>query len=145
MALFNQLLVAGECRPSLLRRQLTRTVRVEIKFTRPTNRNVARATRSRTHAVDAMHASPLRLYGFLLVSRESIVRQAARSIFLSDGAVASHASRLCLCLLSKERERGVEVESPQAGVHARHARNLAVRSGRRSIDRLSHGSYSYLK
>jgi hypothetical protein len=60
---------------------LTRTVRVEIKFTKPTYRNVARATRSQAHAVDAMHASAPRLYGFLLVSRESIMRQAARSIF----------------------------------------------------------------
>ena len=47
MALFNQSLVAGECRPSPLPRQLTGTVRVEIKFAKPTNRNVARATRSR--------------------------------------------------------------------------------------------------
>jgi hypothetical protein len=129
MALFNQSLVAGECRPSLLRRQLTRTVRVEIKFTKPTYRNVARATRSQAHAVDAMHASAPRLYGFLLVSRESIMRQAARSIFfVGRRRRQSRIEIVPLLVVEGERaRRGSGIASGRHGRAARHARNLAVR------------------
>jgi hypothetical protein len=104
MALFNESLVAGECRPSLLRRQLTRTARVAIKFAKPTNRNVARdaiaVPMQLMHCTQARRVFP----AFFCVHQDrSCAKQCARS-FLSDGAVARRASRLCLRSVSKETE-----------------------------------------
>jgi hypothetical protein len=44
MLLFNKPIVARECRPSLMRRQLTRAVYAGIKFSKPENRNAAWTT-----------------------------------------------------------------------------------------------------
>jgi hypothetical protein len=101
MALFNEPLVAGECRPSLPRRQLTRPVRAEIKFTKPTNRSVARATRSRgAQALDAPHARAPRLSSFLW--RMSIDRTPNGALaLLANGAFARRAASLCLRAVSE--------------------------------------------
>jgi hypothetical protein len=59
MLFFNKPPVAGECRPSTIRRQLTRAAYAGVKFTKPINR-LSHTRRDlavkRAPAVDALHA-----------------------------------------------------------------------------------------